>query len=64
MRENRKIVVIDDESSVQEVVRAYLEKDGYQVFVAGNGADTDPGGWRNGGRGPEHPRTSRGFQGF
>ena len=39
MRENRKIVVIDDESSVQEVVRAYLEKDGYQVFVAGNGAD-------------------------
>jgi len=39
MSENRKIVVIDDESSVQEVVRAYLEKDGYQVFVAGNGAD-------------------------
>jgi len=31
--------VIDDEPSVQEVVRAYLEKDGYQVFVAGNGAD-------------------------
>jgi len=39
MSENRKIVVIDDEPSVQEVVRAYLEKDGYQVFVAGNGAD-------------------------
>ncbi|MFA4966377.1 MAG: response regulator transcription factor [Thermoleophilia bacterium] len=39
MPENRKIVVIDDEPSVQEVVRAYLEKDGYQVFVAGNGAD-------------------------
>jgi DNA-binding response OmpR family regulator len=37
--DNRKIVVIDDEPSVQEVVRAYLEKDGYQVFVAGNGAD-------------------------
>jgi len=36
---NRKIVVIDDEPSVQEVVRAYLEKDGYQVFVAGNGAE-------------------------
>lgn len=31
--------MIDDEPSVQEVVRAYLEKDGYQVFVAGNGAD-------------------------
>ena len=39
MGENRKIVVIDDEHSVQEVVRAYLEKDGYQVFVAGNGAE-------------------------
>jgi len=36
---NKKIVVIDDEPSVQEVVRAYLEKDGYVVFVAGNGVD-------------------------
>lgn len=36
---NKKIVVIDDEQSVQEVVRAYLEKDGYSVFVAGNGTD-------------------------
>ena len=39
MSDNRKIVVIDDEPSVQQVVRAYLEKDGYQVFVAGNGAE-------------------------
>ncbi len=39
MTDNRKIVVIDDEPSVQEVVRAYLEKAGYQVFVAGNGAE-------------------------
>ena len=39
MSDNRKIVVIDDEPSVQDVVRAYLEKDGFQVFVAGNGAD-------------------------
>ena len=39
MSENRKIVVIDDEPSVQDVVRAYLEKDGYQVFVAGNGVE-------------------------
>jgi DNA-binding response OmpR family regulator len=31
--------VIDDEPSVQEVVRAYLEKDGYLVYVAGNGRD-------------------------
>ena len=34
---NKKIVVIDDEPSVQEVVRGYLEKDGYLVYVAGNG---------------------------
>jgi DNA-binding response OmpR family regulator len=32
---NKKIVVIDDDPSVQEVVRAYLERDGYLVFVAG-----------------------------
>ncbi len=36
---NKKIVVIDDEPSVQEVVRAYLERDGYSVFVAGDGAE-------------------------
>jgi DNA-binding response OmpR family regulator len=36
---NKKIVVIDDEPSVQEVVRAYLEKDGYLVYVAANGRD-------------------------
>jgi DNA-binding response OmpR family regulator len=38
LSDNNKIVVIDDEPSVQEVVQAYLEKDGYHVFVAGNGA--------------------------
>ena len=36
---NKKIVVIDDDPSVQEVVRAYLEKDGYHVFVAGDAAN-------------------------
>ena len=36
---NKKIVVIDDEPSVQEVVRGYLEKDGYLVYVAGSGRD-------------------------
>ncbi len=36
---NKKIVVIDDDPSVQEVVRAYLEKDGYQVFVAATAGD-------------------------
>lgn len=34
-----KIVVIDDEESVQEVVRGYLERDGYLVYVADNGSD-------------------------
>ena len=36
---NKRIVVIDDEPSVQDVVRAYLEKDGYLVYVAGNGSE-------------------------
>ena len=36
---NKKIVVIDDEESVQEVVRGYLERDGYLVYVADNGGD-------------------------
>jgi len=41
MREmpNTKIVVIDDERSVQEVVSAYLQKDGFTVFVAGSGSE-------------------------
>jgi len=37
MSDNKRIVVIDDEQSVREVVQAYLEKDGYHVFVAENG---------------------------
>ena len=32
-------MVIDDEESVRDVVRAYLEKDGFRVFVAENGRD-------------------------
>ncbi|HEY4621862.1 MAG TPA: response regulator transcription factor [Gaiellaceae bacterium] len=36
---NKRIVVIDDEPSVQEVVRGYLEKDGYLVYVAGTGEE-------------------------
>ncbi len=39
MSDNNKIVVIDDESSVREVVQAYLERDGYDVFVAGSGSE-------------------------
>jgi DNA-binding response OmpR family regulator len=37
--ENKKVLIVDDDPSVQEVVRAYLEKDGYLVWVAGNGAE-------------------------
>jgi len=37
--DNNKIVVIDDEPSVREVVQAYLEKDGYNVFTAGSGSE-------------------------
>lgn len=36
---NKNIVVIDDEPSVLEVARAYLEKEGYPVHVAANGRD-------------------------
>jgi DNA-binding response OmpR family regulator len=39
MAENSRIIVIDDEPSVREVVKAYLEKDGFHVFTAENGAD-------------------------
>lgn len=35
----KTIVVIDDEPSVQEVVRAYLERDGYDVRVARDGRE-------------------------
>ena len=37
MEPNKKIVVIHDEASVQEVVRGYLEKDHNLVYAAGNG---------------------------
>jgi len=36
---SRIIVVIDDDVAVQEVTRAYLEREGYSVFVAGTGTD-------------------------
>jgi DNA-binding response OmpR family regulator len=39
MAENNRIIVIDDEPSVREVVTAYLEKDGFHVFTAENGRD-------------------------
>jgi DNA-binding response OmpR family regulator len=36
---NRRVVVVDDDPSVQEVVRAYLERDGFLVYVTSTGAD-------------------------
>jgi len=36
---NKKVVVIDDERSVRDVVRGYLERDGYLVYAAGDGAE-------------------------
>ncbi len=39
MGEAQRIVVIDDEESVRDVVRAYLEKDGFTVFAAAGGRE-------------------------
>jgi DNA-binding response OmpR family regulator len=36
---NKKVLVVEDEPSVQEVVRAYLERDGYHVYLASSGRD-------------------------
>ena len=36
---NKKVVVVDDDLAVQEVVRAYLERDGYLVYVAGTAGE-------------------------
>lgn len=36
---NRKIVVIDDEASVREVAKAYLERDGFVAHVAATGSE-------------------------
>lgn len=38
-RLNKKVLVVDDDPSVQEVTRAYLERDGYLVYVAATAAD-------------------------
>ncbi|HOD12077.1 MAG TPA: response regulator [Candidatus Omnitrophota bacterium] len=37
--ETKKIVVIEDDDSIQKVLRARLEKSGYQVAVASTGGD-------------------------
>jgi len=33
----KKILVVDDEPKVCELIKAYLEKDGYDVIVTGDG---------------------------
>ena len=37
--ENLKILVVDDDSNICELLRLYLEKEGYNVELAGNGQD-------------------------
>ncbi|MBR6360239.1 MAG: response regulator transcription factor [Clostridia bacterium] len=34
-----KILVVDDDSNIAELLRLYLEKEGYEVFTANNGGD-------------------------
>jgi two-component system alkaline phosphatase synthesis response regulator PhoP len=34
---NGKILIVEDERDIRDLVRAYLEKEGYQVFEAGDG---------------------------
>ncbi len=34
-----KILVVDDESNICELLKLYLEKEGYEVYTANNGAD-------------------------
>ena len=37
LKENKRILIIDDEPKLIEVMRSYLEKSGYTVFESGNG---------------------------
>jgi two-component system, NtrC family, nitrogen regulation response regulator NtrX len=39
MKEQRKILVIDDEPELRELMKDVLEDEGYQLFCAGSGAD-------------------------
>lgn len=39
MLNKTKILVVDDDKHISEVVKLYLEKEGYEVFVAENGAE-------------------------
>jgi DNA-binding response OmpR family regulator len=37
VRKSERILVVDDEATIREVVRRYLERDGYEVLEAGDG---------------------------
>lgn len=39
MADRKKILLVDDEEKIVEVVKSYLEKDGYEVCVAYNGKE-------------------------
>lgn len=39
MGNKKRILVIDDESDIREIVRIYLEEEGCEVFEAGNGQE-------------------------
>lgn len=39
MNQARKILIIDDEMKIIEVIQSYLEKDGYDVYAARSGKD-------------------------
>ena len=34
----RRVLVVEDETLIAQVIRLYLEREGYQVTVAGDGA--------------------------
>ena len=36
---SEKILVVDDDTNICELLRLYLEKDGYEVSIANNGGE-------------------------
>ncbi len=37
---NKKVLVVDDEKKITDLLKAYLEKDGYEVLVANDGSQS------------------------
>ncbi|MGN0341649.1 MAG: response regulator transcription factor [Roseburia sp.] len=40
MNDSKNILIVDDEQMIREAVASYLEKQGYQVFIAGTGRES------------------------